>query len=486
MDKIFQFHTVLTMNLPYVICPNSAFSKLDRGVAAAKIGMGGRFKKVPLLPADTIIDLNRQIRNDNNPHKVDLGVGAYRDSSGKPYVLDVVKAAEARVVADTSYNHEYVPIEGWAPFRLASQKILFGPGHPVMAAGCVATVQALSGTGALRVGFEFLRRMIPDPVVYLPSHTWGNHLKVLQESGFEDVRKYRYYDAARLSLDSEGMCADLSAAPPGAIVLLHTSGHNPVGFDPSVSDWERLAELCKEKDLLPFFDNAYQGYTSGSLEEDAFSVRFFAAQGLELLCACSFAKNMGLYGERIGALHAVVSSPLEVQSLISQFQAIIRPMYSSPPSHYARVAGLILSDPALFDAWQVELQRMAGRIQHMRELFLEALTRHACPGEWGHMARQRGMFGFTGLKKEHVAALKKEYSIYMLDNGRISLSGLNENNVDYVARAFAHVLRTESPQTETYSCVHTARKEETMSMLPECEDPLNTPSDHSVPQQAHL
>jgi len=282
------------------------------------------------------------------------------------------------------------------------------------------------------------------------------------------------------------MCADLSAAPPGAIVLLHTSGHNPVGFDPSVSDWERLAELCKGKDLLPFFDNAYQGYTSGSLEEDAFSVRFFAAQGLELLCACSFAKNMGLYGERIGALHAVVSSPLEVQSLISQFQAIIRPMYSSPPSHYARVAGLILSDPALFDAWQVELQRMAGRIQHMRELFLEALTRHACPGEWGHMARQRGMFGFTGLKKEHVAALKKEYSIYMLDNGRISLSGLNENNVDYVARAFAHVLRTESPQTETYSCVHTARKEETMSMLPECEDPLNTPSDHSVPQQAHL
>jgi aspartate/tyrosine/aromatic aminotransferase len=425
-------------------------------------------------------------QNDSNPHKVDLGVGAYRDSSGKPYVLDVVKAAEARVVADTSYNHEYVPIEGWTPFRLASQKILFGPGHPVMAAGCVATVQALSGTGALRVGFEFLRRIIPDPVVYLPSHTWGNHLKVLQESGFEDVRKYRYYDAARLSLDSEGMCADLSAAPPGAIVLLHTSGHNPVGFDPSVSDWERLAELCKEKDLLPFFDNAYQGYTSGSLEEDAFSVRFFAAQGLELLCACSFAKNMGLYGERIGALHAVVSSPLEVQSLISQFQAIIRPMYSSPPSHYARVAGLILSDPALFDAWQVELQRMAGRIQRMRELFLEALTRHACPGEWGHMARQRGMFGFTGLKKEHVAALKKEYSIYMLDNGRISLSGLNESNVDYVVRAFAHVLRTESPQTETYSCVHTARKEETISMLPECEDPLSTPSDHSVPQQAHL
>ncbi|GAB5034884.1 aspartate aminotransferase [Nannochloropsis oceanica] len=441
--------------------------------------MNGRFKDVPLLPPDAIIDLNRQIMVDTNPCKVDLGVGAYRDSHGKPYILDVVKAAEARVIADPMYNHEYVPIEGWAPFRLASQQVLFGAAHPVLTAGKLATVQALSGTGALRIGFEFLRRHVQQPpVVYLPSHTWGNHLKVVHESGISDVRKYRYYDPSTLSLDIEGMCADLAAAPAGSIILLHTSGHNPVGFDPSAEDWQRLARLCMEGGLLPFFDNAYQGYTSGSLEDDAYSVRLFASLGMDLFCACSFAKNMGLYGERVGALHALVSSPAEAQILVSQFQAIIRPMYSSPPSHYARVAGLILSDPALSSQWQAELREMAARIQRMRTLFLEALAESGCPGQWGHLARQRGMFGFTGLEREEVGRLKKEFSIYMLENGRISLSGFNEGNVAYVARAFAAVLAGRASTPGAACAARIEEKEgvevETMAMAsssgrPECE-----------------
>jgi len=360
---------------------------------------------------------------------------------------------------------------------VASQQVLFGAAHPVLAAGKVATVQALSGTGALRIGFEFLRRHVQQPpVVYLPSHTWGNHLKLVQESGISDVRTYRYYDPSVLSLDFEGTYADLAAAPAGAIILLHTSGHNPVGFDPSVEEWQRLSGLCMERGLLPFFDNAYQGYTSGSLEDDAYSVRLFASLGMELFCACSFAKNMGLYGERVGALHAVVASPTEAQVLVSHFQSIIRPMYSSPPSHYARVAGLILSDPALSTEWQVELRQMAGRIQRMRALFLEALERSGCPGEWGHLARQRGMFGFTGVGREEVRRLKKEYSIYMLDNGRISLSGFNEGNVDYVARAFTEVLGggREGGRTGTPAAARMEEKEGReggMMVVPECEDP---------------
>lgn len=360
-------------------------------------------------------------------------------------------------------------------------------------------MQALSGTGALRIGFEFLRRHghgSQPPVVYLPSHTWGNHLKLVQESGIYDVRTYRYYNPSTLSLDFEGMYADLAAAPAGAIILLHTSGHNPVGFDPSVEEWQRLSGVCRERGLLPFFDNAYQGYTSGSLEDDAYSVRLFASLGMDFFCACSFAKNMGLYGERVGALHAVVSSPREAEVLVSQFQSIIRPMYSSPPSHYARVAGLILSDPLLSAQWQEELRGMAGRIQRMRTLFLEALERSGCPGEWGHLSRQRGMFGFTGVGKEEVGRLKREYSIYMLDNGRISLSGFNEGNVDYVARAFTEVLRQKQQQQQqgrttattplplplevSAAASHNEEKEGgreggmmmmASSVVPECEDP---------------
>ncbi len=446
--------------------------------------MSGRFKDVPLLPPDSIIDLNRQIKADANPRKVDLGIGAYRDSAGKPYILSVVKAAEARAVADPAYNHEYIPIEGYAPFRQGSQQVLFGAAHPVVAEGRVATVQALSGTGALRIGFEFLRRHVAAPVVYLPNQTWGNHRQLVQDSGIEDIRTYRYYDAATLSLDFAGLMEDLTAAPGGAIVLLHTSGHNPVGFDPSHEDWQRLAALCKEKGLLVFMDNAYQGYTSGSLEDDAFSVRLFASLGIDLFCACSFAKNMGLYGERIGALHAVAASSTEADALLSQFKAIIRPMYSSPPAHYARVAAVILNDPALYQDWQMELHGMAGRIQGMRHLFLKALGQTQCPGDWSHLARQRGMFGFTGLTPSQVAALKKEYSIYMLANGRISLSGFNEGNVQYVAQAFTEVLMRERavtpplPSSSSSSFVKAAPAagadhgaNNVSVVVPECEDP---------------
>ena len=423
---------------------------------------GGRFQDVPLLPPDSIIDLNRQIKADTNPHKVDLGIGAYRDSKGKPYILNVVKKAEARVVADPTYNHEYIPIEGLASFREGAQKVLFGEKHPVVTEGRVATVQALSGTGSLRVGMEFLSRQkmmggnththththaqgssSSSNVVYLPNQTWANHHKLARDAGITDIRTYRYYDAKTLSLDFQGMIEDLQQAPAGAIVLLHPSGHNPVGFDPSMEEWQRLASVCVEKELFPFFDNAYQGYTSGSLEEDAYSVRLFASLGMEFFVACSFAKNMGLYGERIGALHACVKTPTEASVLVSQFQAIIRPMYSSPPGHYARVAGLILNDPVLMEEWQVELRAMAGRIQKMRALFLEALATHACPGSWAHIGKQKGMFGFTGLTRDHVSLLKMQNSIYMLDNGRISLSGFNENNVDYVAKAITEVLTKE-------------------------------------------
>ena len=298
-----------------------------------------------MAPADPILSLTTGFKADKNPKKVNLGVGAYRDNDGKPYVFPVVRKAEAAIVADTTLDKEYLGIEGLAEFNKGAQGVIFGWDSPLVGSDTVATVQTLSGTGALRVIAEFLTKYKPS-ALYVSNPTWGNHNQVFASAGV-NVRQYRYFDKATKGLDINGMLADLDAATPGSCVLLHTCAHNPTGVDPTEAQWAQIAEVCKRRQLYPFFDTAYQGFTSGSLDRDAFGLRLFIDQGFEMVIAQSFAKIMGLYGERTGALHFVCADKATTQKVLSQVKIIVRCNYSSPPKHGGRIAAKILNDPAM-------------------------------------------------------------------------------------------------------------------------------------------
>jgi aspartate aminotransferase len=371
---------------------------------------------------------------DPSPLKVNLGVGAYRTEEGKPLVLDVVRRAEQQLVADRSRNKEYQPITGNAQFNKLSAKLILGANSAAIAENRVATVQALSGTGALRVGAEFLARHYAKPIIYLPVPTWGNHNKIFPLGGVPQ-KPYRYYDPNTRGLDYKGMIEDLEAAPDGAVILLHACAHNPTGVDPTEEQWEGIRKVIRSKQQLPFFDCAYQGFASGSLDKDAHAVRSFVADGGECLVAQSYAKNMGLYGERVGALSIVCKSAPVASRVDSQLKMVIRPMYSSPPAHGAAIAAAILADRRLFEEWTVELKGMAERIISMRHQLYDALQARGTPGDWSHVLKQIGMFTFTGLNNDQVRFMTREYHIYMTLDGRISMAGLSSKTVPHLADA---------------------------------------------------
>lgn len=387
-------------------------------------------------PPDAILGLNTAFRADTHPSKVNLGVGAYRTEDGEPYVLPVVRRKEQELAHDRAANHEYVPQDGIPAFFTRSAEVIFGKDSPALAEGRVTSVQALSGTGALRVGLTFVHAFLaPDSLVYLPNPTWSNHKNIVPNTGLPPARDYRYYDSRTRAVNIEGMLADLQAAPERSIVLLHACCHNPTGSDLRPEQWRRVLDVVQENNLLPFFDCAYQGFGSGSLDEDAAAVRLFAEAGVEMLVACSFAKNMGLYGERVGALHVLCKSAAPSAPVRSQLKKIIRAMYSSPPVHGARVAALILNDPEAFKEWEGELGIMTSRIKEMRKLLKAALEKLETPGNWDHIVTQIGMFSYTGISPRQVAYMRDKYHIYMTSNGRISMAGLTTKNVDYVAQA---------------------------------------------------
>ncbi|KAG2484886.1 hypothetical protein HYH03_016367 [Edaphochlamys debaryana] len=308
--------------------------------------------------------------------------------------------------------------------------------------GRVATVQALSGTGALRVGAEFLAAHLPSTaprVVYLPSPTWGNHKTIFAKAGFQ-VREYRYFDAATRGLAFDGMCADLASAPRGAVLLLHACAHNPTGVDPSPQQWARILALAQEKALLPFFDSAYQGFASGDLDADAASLRLFVRSGLELVLAQSFAKNMGLYGERAGALSVVCKCKDTAGRVESQLKMVIRPMYSNPPMHGAAIAAKVLGDARLREMWRVELKGMAERIISMRRALYDALYERNVPGDWSFVLKQIGMFSYTGLSRVQCQKLVNKWHIHLTLDGRISMAGLSAQKAPYLADAIADVV----------------------------------------------
>ncbi|KAH9571250.1 hypothetical protein CY35_02G085200 [Sphagnum magellanicum] len=393
-----------------------------------------RFEGVSMAPADPILGVSEAFKRDNSDTKLNLGVGAYRTEELQPYVLEVVKKAEKKML-EAGENKEYLPIEGLAAFNKATAELLLGADNPVIKQQRVATVQGLSGTGSLRLGAAFIQRYFPGVKVLISSPTWGNHKNILNDAGVP-WSEYRYFDPKTVGLDFEGMIADIKDAPNGSIILLHGCAHNPTGIDPTPEQWEKIADVCQEKDHTPFFDVAYQGFASGSLDDDASSVRRFVARGIELFVAQSYSKNLGLYAERIGAINVVVSSPEVATKVKSQLKRLARPMYSNPPVHGARIVANVVGDPTMFDEWRAEMQAMAGRIKTVRQrLYDELSTKDKSSKDWSFVLKQIGMFSFTGLNKAQSDNMTDKWHVYMTKDGRISLAGLNLAKCAFLADA---------------------------------------------------
>ncbi|GBE78274.1 Aspartate aminotransferase, mitochondrial [Sparassis crispa] len=397
---------------------------------------------VPAGPPDPILGVTEAFKADKDPRKINLGVGAYRDGDGKPYVLSCVRKAEQFLAAQNP-DKEYLPITGLATFTKAAAKLAYGADSAPLKADSVAVTQSISGTGALRIGGAFLARFYPHAkTIYLPFPSWGNHIAVFRDSGLE-VKTYRYFDRKTVGLDFEGMKEDLKNAPANSIVLLHACAHNPTGVDPTPEQWKELSNIVKEKSLFPFFDMAYQGFASGSTTHDAFAVRHFVSEGHQVALSQSFAKNMGLYGERVGAFSLTTADAEERARVESQLKIVIRPMYSNPPLHGARIASTILNQAELYGEWETEVKSMAERIISMRHKLYDNLVSLNTPGEWSHIKSQIGMFSFTGLTTPQTKELAEKAHIYMTADGRISMAGLNGHNVDYFSENVSKAVKGE-------------------------------------------
>ncbi|KAJ9318548.1 hypothetical protein DTO271D3_1210 [Paecilomyces variotii] len=402
---------------------------------------------VPKAPEDPLFGLMRAYRQDTSEKKVDLGIGAYRDNNAKPWVLPVVKQADAILHHDPNLNHEYLPITGLPEYTSAAQRLIFGADSPAIREKRVTTVQTISGTGAVHLGGLFLSRfhpIQPAPTVYVSNPTWANHNQIFSNIGLP-VATYPYFSAKTKGLDLDGMISTLREAAPGSIVVLHACAHNPTGVDPTQEQWKLIAAVIRERHHFPFFDTAYQGFASGDLARDAWSIRYFTELGLELCVAQSFAKNFGLYGERTGAFHFVSGAGPDAenanQHIASQLAVLQRSEISNPPAYGARIASVVLNDPKLFTQWEEDLRTMSGRIIEMRKGLRSRLEAKGTPGTWDHITSQIGMFSFTGLNPNQVQVLREKWHIYMTKNGRISMAGLNTHNIDYVAEAVDSVVR---------------------------------------------
>ena len=394
-------------------------------------------RHVKQAPADPILGLSQGYKSDKFANKVNLGIGAYRDDNGKPVVFDCVRAAEKLIANNHKLDKEYLPITGIEEFNKGARGVLFGWDHKDVSSGRVASAQTLSGTGALRVVGDFLNNFRKSPI-YLSNPTWGNHNAIFSKIGM-DVRQYRYFDKQTKGLDFNGMIEDLRNATPGSVVLLHTCAHNPTGVDPTMDQWKVIAEVCKENALYPFFDTAYQGFVSGNLDKDGVGLRYFLDQGFEMVISQSFAKIMGLYGERTGAVHFVCGSKDTAGKVLSQVKILIRSNYSSPPAHGARIASMILNDKTMRQQWLNELVNVTRRIHDMRHLLKANLEKVGAKGNWDHVINQIGMFSFTGLTVAQSETMVKKHHIYMTKNGRISVCGLTKANCEYVAKCIKDV-----------------------------------------------
>jgi aspartate aminotransferase len=393
----------------------------------------GYIADIPQGAPDAILGIAQAFRESNAENKVNLAVGAYRDDSGVPFVLPSVSEAERRIL-ERGEKKEYAPIDGLADYTRLALQFAYGD-CAALKEGRIAGVQTLSGTGACRIAGEFYARFLPKgTAIYASDPTWGNHIPIMQLAGLE-VKRYKYLDRATNTLDFEGFMSDIESAPSGSIFLLHACAHNPTGVDPTADQWRAISQKILEKKHHVLMDCAYQGFASGDAEKDAVAIRLFVDEGHSLLLAQSFAKNFGLYGERVGTLSVLCKDKDEASRVLSQLKLIIRPMYSSPPIHGALIVKEVLSDAALSKQYYAECAAMAERIGGMRLRLREEIEAAGSKHDWSHVTSQIGMFAFTGMTAAMCDELTAEHAIYLTKDGRISIAGLNAGNVATVARA---------------------------------------------------
>jgi aspartate/tyrosine/aromatic aminotransferase len=395
------------------------------------------FEQFTPAPPDVILGLTEAFRKDPNPNKVNLGVGVYKDATGNTPILASVKEAEDRLLqSETSKN--YLPIDGLPAFNSATQTLLFGADYEIIRTKRAVTAQAPGGTGALRVAADTVAKLMKGATVWLSDPTWPNHPSVFQSAGLA-VKSYPYFDAKNNGLAFDAMLATLGQIPAGDVVVLHGACHNPTGVDLSPEQWEAVAEVVTARKLLPLVDFAYQGFADG-LMEDAVGLHTLAKRGIELLVANSYSKNFGLYNERIGALTVVAANEEAAQTLLSHVKQVIRANFSNPPAHGGAIVAAVLNDPRLRAQWEREVGEMRDRINSLRHLFVETLNEKGVQRDFSFIARQRGMFSFSGLNPDQVKQLRDDYAIYIVGSGRISVAGMSEESMEYLCAAIADVL----------------------------------------------
>ncbi len=395
------------------------------------------FSAVEMAPRDPILGLNDQFAADPNPAKVNLGVGVYYDDQGKLPLLGCVQAAEQAMMA-TPKARGYLPIDGLAAYDAGVKALVFGADSEPIQSARVTTVQAIGGTGGLKIGADFLHRLNPRAEVLISDPSWENHRALFTNAGFL-VKNYRYYDAKNRGIDFEGMLADLASAAPGSIAVLHACCHNPTGYDISAAQWDQVVAMCKSRGLLPFLDMAYQGFGYG-LAEDGAAVQKFTAAGLSFFVASSFSKSFSLYGERVGALSVLCDNQDEAARVLSQLRVVIRTNYSNPPTHGGTVVAAVLANPQWRALWESELAGMRTRIKAMRQKLVDGLKAAGLQQDMGFITNQIGMFSYSGLSREQMVRLRQEFGVYGTDTGRMCVAALNGKNIDYVCASIAKVI----------------------------------------------
>ena len=395
------------------------------------------FTAVEMAPRDPILGLNEQFNADTNPAKVNLGVGVYYDDNGKLPLLACVQAAEKQM-AQAPKARAYLPIDGLAAYDAGVKDLVFGANSEPVKSGRVATVQCIGGTGGLKVGADFLKRLNPDAKVLISDPSWENHRALFTNAGFT-VESYPYYDAAKRGVDFAGMLGALNAAPAGTIVVLHACCHNPTGYDITAAQWDEVIAVVKAKNLTPFLDMAYQGFGYG-LAEDGAAISKFVAAGLTFFVSTSFSKSFSLYGERVGALSVLCADKEEAARVMSQLKVVIRTNYSNPPTHGGSVVALVLNNPELRAQWEEELAGMRVRIKAMRQKLVDGLIAAGVKQDMRFITDQIGMFSYSGLSKEQMLRLRDEFGVYGLDTGRMCVAALNSKNIDYVCASIAKVI----------------------------------------------
>ena len=386
-----------------------------------------------MAPADPILGVTEAFLADQNPRKVNLGVGVYTDDNGKIPLLECVRHAESERLKTTPHRG-YLPIDGLPAYDRAVQRLVFGEESKN-----IVTVQAIGGTGGLKIGADFLKQLAPNAQVWISEPSWENHRQLFEAAGFK-VNAYRYYDPTTRGLDVAGMLKSLASIPAGSIVVLHACCHNPTGVDLDQARWREVLELVRSHGHIPFLDLAYQGFAEG-VEADAFAARLFAQVTSPVFLSSSFSKSFSVYGERVGALSVVTANPDEAKRVLSNVKRVVRTNYSNPPSHGGQIVATVLEDKALRALWERELGQMRDRIKAMRKALVDGIHKRVPNADFSFVLQQRGMFSYSGLSKEQVRRLREENSIYTIDTGRICVAALTTKNVDYVADAIAKVIR---------------------------------------------